>query len=278
MKLTSIELWPDGQNNYLPMDFNDPRGESHFFIKNATGLDADEISAQFYGAGSKNYRNLKVAKRTVVLKLGLRPNFKNGDTFGTLRDFVYSLVASTRTGQTQLRFLNEVDEIAQLSGYISKIESPQFEQKQELSISIECINPMLASVFVSAVSITGVDLSGFIANDTKSTAPHGCTMWFQVIGSTPSITIKDPIVDTSWFFKTRYLSGFTNNDIVAINSDPNNRQISLFRGSNVYNIADSIQPGSVWPIMFPGENIFAVEEATKVSIFDFNFFATYWGV
>jgi hypothetical protein len=277
MNITSIEIWQDALNSYLPLDFHDHRGVNFVFIKDATGLDADEIAAQFYGAGSKNYRNLKMPKRTVVLKIGMRA-YTTGSTYGEIRDFIYKFIATTRTGQIQLRFMNESEEIARLYGYISKVESAQFDQKQEAQLTIDCIDPILRSPIITNVPILGMDPSAFLISDEKSTAPHGVTLQIHVLSSTPSITIRDPYFDTTWSFTARHILGFTAGDIVTFNSESNNRQAWILRGVNTIQLADAIIPGSTWPIIFPGTNLLSIDEATKVELQNINYSAAYWGV
>lgn len=112
--------------------------------------------------------------------------------------------------------------------------------------------------------------------DDKSTAPHGMYFILKVLVEADSLLLTDPD-DDSWGFEITMPDGFLVDDVILGSSDYNNKYLYLNRDDELISIVDGIIPGSVWPMIFPGENKFEWSpEAVKWS--QVSYYPTYWGV
>ncbi len=101
MRLTSVNIYAPNSNNVINLSFRNPMSQNPYIAKSIVGLDADEITPNFYGISdlsNKKYYNLSLKKRDVVIQIGLNPNFSLGKSYSDLRDDLYKLISSARTG------------------------------------------------------------------------------------------------------------------------------------------------------------------------------------
>jgi hypothetical protein len=61
-----------------------------------------------------------------------------------------------------------------------------------------------------------------------------------------------------------------------LSNDRDTKDLFLVRAGNWYQLADAIQPGSIWPMIFPGENQFYGHSSVAWS--NISFSHTFWGV
>lgn len=277
MKLTSVEIHPDGSSQVAVLSFRDPKAQNPYNVKGITGLDAEEIVPRAYGSsGAVKFYNLALAKRTIVIRIGLNPDFSTG-TYSDLRDALYKMIASSRTGKVQIQFKNDTVAVAAVSGSVAKVEAPQFEKTQEVHITVNCDDPMLKAVDPTVVPIAGLDPALTVITDDVSTAPHGLTFDVTYTAPTASIQITDPD-DPTWVFEVIPGGGFLVGDVLHFSSEFNNKALHLIRGAATVYLADVISPGSVWPIIFPGVNNIALSNAANLGWTDISYYQTYWGV
>ena len=277
MKLTSIEIHPSNTSAPAVLSFRDPTSINPYNVKAIVGLDSESIVPQRYASSEvSDFYNLSLQNRQIVIRVGLNPNFTDNESYSDLRDNLYKFIASSRTGSIQLQFKNALEVIAVISGYISKFEAPQFEKTQEVQITIQCSEPMLKAL--TPVSVEGIDPSHTIITDDKSTAPHGFSFSMGITFAIGSIKITDPN-DSSWGFEIVPVGGFMNGDELYFSSEFNNKQLYLVRARvTIIQLADVLTSVSVWPIMFPGENIFSFTNSSYLRWDDISYYPTYWGV
>jgi len=163
MKIDSIDIKPEG-SDAITLTFRDPTRSNPFNIIGVTGLDAEGISPQYYTGSILNTRfyNLSMADREIVAQIGLNPNFTENQTYSDLRDILYKAIASDRTGYCTLWFKNGSTTVATIACYISKFDTSQFSQSQEVTITFYCENAMF-------IGDTSVDVPDFISDPTYNT-------------------------------------------------------------------------------------------------------------
>lgn len=286
MKITSVELHPEGSSQVVVLSFRDPRGLNPYNINGISGLDAPEIVPRYYGtseaSGAKFY-NLALPKRTPVFRIGLSPDFGASETYSDLRDDLYRMISSSRTGRIGIQFKNGTTVVAQVSGFISKFENSLFEKKPAVQITFEAVDAMLVSPTLVNVPVAGLDTALTIITDNLSTAPHGFSFVGTFSGAADYFYIGDEDV-ANWIFRVSPVSagGFLTGDELHFSSDQNNKELYIVRDGDPIYIADAIGMDSVWPILFPGENRFTVAQPTPVSgLFSWtsiSYYPTYWGV
>jgi hypothetical protein len=277
MKLTSVEIHVRNSSDIMVLSFRDPTRRNAFNIKEITGLDAEEILAQPHvgiGQASKYY-TLYTQNRNVVFLISLNPRQGEGESHSDLRDAIYKAISSSRAGEVDLYFKNGSEVVATLSGFISKIEAPHFARTQEVTLTIFCKNALLKAPNPINVDITDLSTEYTIISDTRSTAPHGFTYEVTIRTSNlPGVVISDP--DGEWYFNVTPSGGYVLNDVLHVSSeDP--KEVYILRGSNKILIADAIRPGSSWPIIFPGYNVFKFNDI-NISWKSISYYQMYWGV
>lgn len=280
MKVTSVELHPAGSLEIITLSFKDPRGLNSYNMKNIFGLDADEIISKYYGASSVNtdkYYSLSVEKRELIIRINLNPKFEQGESFSNLRDALYKMIASSRTGLIEIKFKNDTEIMAVISGFITKLESPQFTKTPELQLKINPLDPMLKAPVRTNVDVSLITTTLANILDVKSTAPHGFLFSVEFVTATASFKITDPN-ETGWAFEVTPAGGFLVGDVLFFSSEINNKYLYLMRAGVAYHLANTIIPGSFWPIIFPGQNSFTITNPSTVTWETLAYYPTYWGI
>jgi len=299
VKLTSIEIRPDTPRaSGIELSFRDPGSHNPFQIQSATGLDIDQVIPKSYRTTGQlsvpsrgtGFYDMSLLKRQIVMKIGLNPRFSESESFSDLRDALYRIVASTRTGKLNILFKNQVEVLAMVSGFVSKSENPLFEKAQSVQLTVQCDDPMLRAP--EPILLMGLPPTGPVEHDdvvimptesiatipdSRSTAPHGFAFNMRILNDIPDIIITDP-EDNSWFFEVVPDIGFLADDELHFSSEDNNKGLWVTRGPNTIQMVDSIVSGSDWPIMFPGQNAFKFDNYENLQMLQFWYYPTYWGV
>lgn len=290
MKVTSVELHPQGSSAVHVLSFRDPTRQLPYNVREIGGLDADSLVPKFSGTatdGVTKFYELGLQSRDLVVKIELNPIFKDGKTYSDLRDDLYKIIASSRTGFVDVWFKNGETVVAVLSGWVSKFESELFEKAPLIILTIRTDDPILRSPTLVEVDVSGFNQAvPFVIEDLESTAPHGFDVVIQVVTAFPVLVLNDPN-DGAPGFMFEPIGQFMPGDVIHISTDFKTRQIYVIRSGTavpVY-LADRVYAGSVWPIMFPGEtslefksqNIDGVATGS-VDLTSLSYYPTYWGV
>lgn len=281
MKLTSVEIHPSNPSDAeVVLSFRDPKSLNPYNIKSIFGLDSELIVPKFDGtdaAGIFNFYELSLRNRVIGVQAGLNPNFTDNETYSKLRDDLYKVIASSRTGEIQLQFKNDTEVVAAISGYISKFETDLFEKIQQVRLTIECSDPVLKGLVRTDVSVAGLDTDfDTIIQDYKSTAPHGVIFVLDFISDIADFNIVDQ--NSQSYFIVIPPGGFLAGDQLHISSEYNDKKLYIVRDSDIIHLADVVYTGSIWPIMFPGTNSFSLSNSTFLQWNAISYYPTYWGV
>ena len=273
MRINHIELISSSGDTFCTLGFNDPKSLNPYVMKGIVGLDASDILPKFYGLGTetnRKYYNMSLTQRDLVLRIGLNPNFASSETFSDLRDDLYKKIVSTRTGEIQIQF-RDGPGLGGIRGYVfghvSKFEAP-LSQEPEVQITVHCINPMIKGdpiTIDSPPTAGGVPEGHITIDDDTSTAPHGFNWRVQITEVTTYIALHDHLAYGEWAFSIRpgYIDGdegFLVNDEVIVTGQPGtligtNKEIYLYRASTYIPIAEKVEAGSMWPVMFPKQSV-----------------------
>ena len=275
---------------FANLSFNDPGATNPYIMRNLYGLDADEISATFLPGGDNQTYGLRMKQREVVMRIVLNPDWSS-QSYSQLRDNLYKSIAATRTGKLTLSFKLGSTITAEVSGFVTKFEVPHSEPDPELQITLLCEDGLLRDPNVT--DLTGQfsgsygNLEDLIFTEPDSTAPHGFTFAINITSSLASFSLGSTTSDTpKWEFWINSLqwgggSGFSPGDRVYIISEDGNRQCYAYDASsgNTYGLADRIQPYSIWPKIFPGENKLGMRSnGGSWTIRHLYYNKSYWGV
>lgn len=276
MRVTSIELHAENSSNQCVLSYRDPGATNPYLAKSITGLDADDIVPRFYGSSASNakYYNLSLQKRDVIFHMTLNPRYAQFESHSALRDELYRLISSSRTGVISVEFKDGPTVVAVISGFVSKLETDHFDKEPSVKLTVSCDDPMLRAVAPTVVPVFGLDPENTVITDNLSTAPHGVSFSVIFDEAQPSFTMTD--ADEEWFFSVSPVGGFLEGDVLHLSSDFNNKQLYVIRDAVTTHLADVLSAESIWPIIFPGVNTFVCSPGfTWNSI---TYYPTYWGV
>lgn len=280
MKITSVELHPVGSSEVCVLSFRDPKRQNPYNVKAMLGLDAEELVPRFYGVsggiweGSKFY-NLSLRSREIVAKIELNPNFGVNISYSSLRDQLYRIISSSRTGMIEIQFKDGLTIVAVLFGFVTKMEAPHATKVPEVTITVKCDDPMLRSPTSTIVSVVGRNAASTIINDPYSNAPHGFAFEMSVLATLNAYIIQQNPSD----FSLTPFGGFLAGDLIQISSEYNNKYARMVRGGVITNLEDSIYPNSQWPLLFPGDNTFTITNFPATLAWTaISYYPTYWGV
>lgn len=265
-----------------------------YILKSATGLDPDELISRFYATSTiywvrylpyHRFYNVKPAARIVAFKIALNPSYVDGESNASLRDRIYKMISFHRGSLVTMQFIdnsytNPYDDShvrAVLTGFITHVESDMFSDTAEITITLNCPDPYLYGLYVTPNP--GLD-PGDIAIDDVSNAPHGFNAMFQFTADATNFLFRSMKDTENANFGISY--EFNTGDRLYLGSDPRNRYAYVDKYpaydfvDRVY-LLDKVAPGSIWPILFPGENHMQVGDA-DVTIESLDYYETYWGI
>lgn len=277
MRVTDIGLWANGEE-VADFSYEDPMSLNPYMMRAVIGLDADNLKPGFYGFGAgsgKKYYSVAAPPKDIVMRIVLNPNSELRMTFSQLRDNLYRAIAATRGAGVTVRFSAGASVLAQVEGHITKFEVPINSRTPELQITIHCKDPILRAP--NSVYLEGPDLSStnpIDITDGLSTAPHGFEMGVTFTAAEPEFVLRDP--DGEWAFTVVY--DFEIGDTLDISSIAADKAVKVTRSAVVTYLGGNIKPDSLWPVVFPGQNEFTIEELASVDIDYVQFYPAYWGV
>lgn len=258
-----------------------------YIVKDVSGLDISDINPKYYNALGTDKFTLSVPKdRLVGLLLQLNPNHGAGESLSFLREKLYKTINSSKFGMVALYFMNDVNVVATLDGYVEKFDYSIFSKDTTATMTIRCPYPFL--VDPTPIDITDNVLFGppiLEYTDLISTAPSGC---FLKVKFTSNVTkpVRLNMLDAN---ETMYLPFEINKDFLA---DDEIIISSLYKQRSVYMVRELVEsslvtfvtPGSFWPMIYPGVNKFSISvnnSETAISTYDVLVFShkpTFWGL
>lgn len=288
MKLTNVGLYSNSLE-VANFSFKDPGSLNPYILENIDGLDLEMIVPKFSGFSpsvlqQKQY-NLTLPSRTIMLRIMLNSNFSAGMTYSELRDDLYRAVYSSRDGTVQLRLNNGLSTIAAVSGFVTKVDVQLFNRKPVVTMTIFCKDSRLLAFSETNLTIVDTDASGkaaFSVTDDVSTLAHGFKFNITYDTNNGIFVMRDSLSDNWKFTITPGVidgdNGFIAGDSLFFSSEYNAKQLYVVRGATTIHLLDKVLPGSIWPILFPGENPFLVDGRSAFSWVSFSHTYNYWGV
>ena len=282
MRVTSVDLYSANFEQAISFSLEDSEPGNQYQIRNIVGLDAEEIVPKFYGSGlvsNSKYYDFGMKSRDIVMRVVLNPNFRIDESYSDVRDELYRAISATRTGLVELHFKSGTTIVSHIMGSIVKFEVPYFVRLPEVQLTVRCPDPMFRSVIPAVFISTALgDDPDLIVPDNTSTAPHGFIMEVVFNATSASFTIQDVETDPEWKFKIVPSGGFLSGDLLYISTEYSNKQIYMVRGGVTTQLVDKLEPGSIWPIIFPGPNRFFFVDRDDFDWDFLQYYAAYWGV
>ena len=191
------------------------------------------------------------------------------------------MIASSRTGKVNIRFNDGATPVASVSGFIKKFEAIHFTESPEIQMTVDCDDPILRSLDRVEVVPTATQLVALDIADVESTAPHGFKFEVQFTGPADTFVLRDSATP-EWAFTVTpgvigAYTGFLTFDHLFFSSEYGDRYLYMVRSGVTMQLVDKVSPDSIWPILFPGDNLFDTP-TPMVTWNSVSFHHAYWGV
>jgi hypothetical protein len=282
MRVTNVGLY--AANNVEAITFSLSRSDptAQYMVRTIIGMDAEDLVPKFYGFGlvtKPKYFDFGMKPRELVIRIVLNPRFNMDESYSDVRDDLYRIISATRTGMVTLHFNSGGTTVAKISGFITKFEVPHFSPLPEVQITIRCDDPMFRAINPVIYDPTELKTTNpIIIADSLSTAPHGFTMKVTFKATSPQFSVQDLASNPEWKFLVIPSGGFASGDVLYFGSERLNKYLYMVRSGVTTYLVDRIQPGSIWPIIFPGANTFYFPEIATFNWNELLYYAAYWGV
>ena len=265
------------------MPLNGSRAETDLIqVRNISGLDPVKASVNTSPYGSvdgASYVGSSLTNRNIVLTLHPNPDYDNW-TYESLRRLIYAYFMPKRP--TKLVFYSDDMIPVAISGIVEGVTVNMFSKDPELQVSIICPDPYFTAL--EATVITGqtvrpggdvvvVDYGGTIeaginVKVTAVTAPNPTGITVQI--GDPPITSFGVVatVDPATYFELSSIPMRKYVQNVGIGSGVITNLLSKV----------SIQEGSAWPTLQPGENEFRVVTDQGAQDWELRYFERFGGL
>jgi hypothetical protein len=275
MRVERIDLYSNDLE-IVRFDVDGPNPMNSFVMKGVTGLGADDIIPRFYGEGANSgtkFHQLTLQPREVAIKVGLVPDYAY-ETPGDLRTRLLKAIASNRSGTVQLRFYESETVVGVLNGFVIKFDDTLTAKESEVTLTIKCNDPIIKSLNVTSQILDDLSVTDPVVNDPVSTSPHGFSFKAKILADTTQFRIEGP-TPADWTLTIDY--AFLTDDEIWLSSEDGNKYIYRFRSGTPIGLMDVLDPASVWPVLFPGENVFQIG-AASIEWLEMNWYETHWGI
>ena len=279
MKVDKIALYSN-DSEVINFDMTGPDPRNPYVIKAITGLDAEEIVPRYYASGllsGTKFNELALSPREITIRIGLKPNYRLGHHPADLRGRIMKTIASSRSGTIQLRFLEGGVCWGAITGFITKFEAPLTSKDTEIQFTMKCPDPIIRSLDVTAQSgLSTFSKTAPVIIDPVSTSPHGFKFKITITSDmTPPWGFQDATTP-DWKFQLNNV--LLDNDQLYFSSEYNDKYLYLVRSAVTYQLMDQLAPGSIWPMIFPGENVFDTIGGASFQWDEIYWYETHWGV
>jgi len=256
-----------------------PDVQNPYTIKAITGLDAEAIVPRYYSSGlisGSKFNELALDTREITVRIDLKPNYRQGGHPADLRSKIMKAIASSRIGTIQLRFIEGGVCWGAISGFVTKFEAPLTSKDTEIQFTMRCDDPIIRSLTVTSQGgLATFDTNAPLIIDPMSTSPHGFKFKITFTGDLALWKIQDEASDPDWIFQINY--AFLTGDDLYFSSEYGDKYLYRVRSAVTINLMDVIESGSIWPMLFPGENQFYVDGNT-FTWEELFWYETHWGV
>jgi hypothetical protein len=208
----------------------------------------------------------------------LNPNYELDETISDLRDALYKIISSSRTGKLTLNMNASGTTVAKTAGFVTKFEATYFTDKPELTVTIQCDDPMFRGVNSVVLDDELVDASPLVVVDDLSTAPHGFALDITFTGTSATFTMQSAASNPDWKFNITPSTAFASGDALHMSTSKGSKYLYMVKSGVTTHLMDKILPTSMWPLIFPGANSFYIPEIASLDPDKLEYYPAYWGV
>lgn len=282
MRLSSVILSTSDMDEDVTFAVQEQNPDFRYLIRAMVGVDAENVVPKFIGfglvSGKKFYEYTMPEAREIVMRVALNPIFKINEDVSELRDRIYRLISCARDCELDLKFKDGSAIVCVIKGMVTKVEPAYFTKSPELQITFKCND----SIFRSPVPFVEDDLSDtnpVVTTDESSTAPHGLSFKVKFTAVTSTFVVQDHLTTPDWKFQVTPATSFQINDELHFSSEFKVKRVfwNKVSGTDI-ELMDKVVSGSIWPMIFHGQNTLYFPQIANFDWLEFNYYAAYWGI
>lgn len=214
--------------------------------------------------------------KEIVLKIGLNPDYEEGETVAELRQELYRLLTPSQpNGSVNIVFVDDLDPLdiraaCSTQAWVRRMEPAIFEQNPGVQITFATGSPYFVGEEVDVH--VGLDKAAPVIENDGS-APTGLLFKLQMTGPSDNWEISRPFTDEKISFEYDFATG----DVLTIFTEEDRQFVNLQRGETPINMLPYMSNDSSWIQLFGGENEFE----TSHQLFNWqevSYTARYWGI
>jgi len=242
-------------------------------IQKIDGLDPVNatISTSKFGSRDGSFLTGKnLEDRNIVLTLGLNPDWIDWD-YTKLRGLINDYFMS----KSQVRLVFDTDEYPEVEivGHVETNKQNPFTKDPEIQVSIICPDPLFVATAITTI-LQNPNTEAPMTIEYPGTVAAGFKLdILQVSGSNPTQVVVHDSVGTMTINDAPVMSSTSYLEIFSV---PGERYIKKNAvGSNIFN---KIASGSVWPMLYSGDNQFYIVTNNGVQQWSMTYNALFGGL
>ena len=279
--LTEVKAYSSWRS--APTLLLDPEGRNEsdlIQLTNVAGLDPVKasVNTSLYGSiDGSSYVGSSVDKRNIVLTLKPNPDWRTW-TYEKLRRLLYAYFMPKLV--TQLVFYSDDMPPVQIAGVVEDVSVNMFSKTPELNVSIICPDPYFTSLdpIVLTGQASGSPMPTVI--DYQGTEETGIRLKVTYIAASPTkigIQIGDPKI--TYFEVEATVDAAKYFELSSLPMQKFVQQVNIGSGV-IENLLPkiTIQEGTLWPVLEPGENEFLVITDSGVQDWELTYYERFGGL
>ena len=251
-------------------------------IRNIDGLDPVKASVNTSPRGSgdgESYVGSNVPSRNIVLTIGSNPDWDTW-SYESIRRLLYSYFMPKRA--TRLVFYSDDIVPVEISGIVESVENSMFSKDPEILVSVVCPDPYF--IALDPIVVTGQTVrpdGALITVDYNGTIEAGMKVKVTAVDAPDptdiGILIGEPRL--TYFGIEAEVTDMMYFELSSIPMQKFVQNVNIGSGI-ITNLLSDIhtQEGSLWPLLQPGENEFAVVTDQGVQDWELTYFERFGGL
>lgn len=251
--------------------------QARYILKNVDGLGPPDIDVSIlqtpYQGGK--YQGSRPQGREIIVRVGLQPDYKAGETVSELRVALYGLISSgpgSNASYVQLMQAVSQNVVVQARGYVKRFEIVPFSKDAEIQITFACVSPYLISP--ETIHPTVLTVGDRYRINNPGSAPVGFHAELKFTDALGSIDLQSAENSN---YHMQIEGDFVNNSVLTIDTRPGFREVSKLQAGITTNLIDQLTGSSDWLMLLEGDNEFIPNWPFFVWQ-DLYFTPQYWGI
>lgn len=261
----------------LGLDAADP-----YILKSVDGLGPPEIDVAVANTIQEGgvYRGRRAQNRQVVMRVGLHPDWDDGQTPEELRTTLYNLLTPKFARSVKAKMMWDDDIIALAEGQISRFEISVFAKDPEIQITLNCFSPYLMAPEIEYQIPAKTPIVTNTAIDVQNTGTAPAGFWLGVTLTAPQATLR--ITDDSNNVEKMTIGGgWEAGDTLIVDTRAGQRGVWKIESgdTDLISVLGNLSGTSTWLQLYHGENRYLINSlAFDWYLEGFGHTPAYWGV